>query len=83
VSLELPILAPSQRSCNVAVRDLPYADARMKDVLLAVLLCLANIASDQKSLAKPAQFRRAYAIFDAVTGNLLMVGTLEDTNPPR
>jgi hypothetical protein len=33
--------------------------------------------------AKPAQFRRAYAIFDAVTGNLLMVGTLEDTNPPR
>jgi hypothetical protein len=31
---------------------------------------------------KPAQFRRAYAVFDAVTGNLLMVGTLEEGRRP-
>ena len=32
---------------------------------------------------QPATFRRAYMVFDATTGNLLMVGTLEDGNRPR
>jgi hypothetical protein len=32
---------------------------------------------------RPVQFRRAYVVFDATTGNLLMVGTLDDGNRPR
>ena len=35
-------------------------------------------------LGKSATFSRAYALFDATTGNLLMIGTLERTDqPPR
>ena len=32
---------------------------------------------------KPATFGRAYAVFDATTGNLLMAGTLERSDQPR
>jgi hypothetical protein len=32
---------------------------------------------------KPAIFNRAYAAFDAASGNLLMVGTLESANQPK
>jgi hypothetical protein len=32
---------------------------------------------------KPARFIRAYAIFDATNGNLLMIGTLEQGEQPR
>jgi hypothetical protein len=32
---------------------------------------------------KPAKFNRAYAAFDAASGNLLMVGTLESANQPN
>lgn len=32
---------------------------------------------------KPATFSRAYAMFDATNGNLLMAGTLERTDQPR
>jgi hypothetical protein len=31
----------------------------------------------------PARFSRAYAVFDAKTGNLLMIGTLEQQQTPR
>ncbi len=33
--------------------------------------------------ASPVRFSRAYAAFDAVTGNLLMIGTLEREERPR
>src|SRR5712692_11650543 len=33
--------------------------------------------------ASPARFTRAYAAFDATTGNLLMIGTLERGEQPR
>ena len=32
---------------------------------------------------KPARFTRAYAAFDAATGNLLMIGTLEQGEPQQ
>lgn len=32
--------------------------------------------------ATPARFRRAYAVFDATNGNLLMIGTLEQAEQP-
>jgi hypothetical protein len=32
---------------------------------------------------KPARFARAYAVFDAANGNLLMIGTLEQGEQPR
>jgi hypothetical protein len=32
--------------------------------------------------AKTARFSRAYAVFDTRTGNLLMIGTLEQQEPP-
>lgn len=33
--------------------------------------------------SKPATFSRAYALFDAVNGNLLMIGTLESEKPKQ
>jgi len=35
------------------------------------------------SSRKPVIFNRAYAVFDAANGNLMMVGTLEQTDQPR
>jgi len=32
--------------------------------------------------AKPARFARSYAVFDAATGNLMMIGTLEQGQQP-
>jgi hypothetical protein len=54
-------------------------NARVGFVTLTGTFIFTGPGSNRKS----ATFNRAYAVFDAANGNLLMVGTLEQTDKPR